>query len=99
MREIEAKCEQPLTGNRHAAFEGHHRRQAERYGFTVVGYRPGPSTRADIELRDEDRGQTIEIGVWPEYCEFELMKLLSMASVEVRGSSGPPPADPNAWLA
>ena len=36
----------PLTKNAIAI-------QAERYGFTIVGFAPGLGTRADITLRDE----------------------------------------------
>src|SRR5262245_44815559 len=95
--EAKAKCgiadheeHLPLTKNAIAL-------QAERHRFTVVGYRPGPGTRADIELRDQDSGDTVEIGVWPEYSETELVRLLTMASVELRGCSVRM-TSPDAWL-
>ena len=71
--------------------------EAERCGFTVVGYEPGPGTRADIELRDEQTNGTVKIGLWPESTEAELLGLLSMAANELRGQPAPV-ANPDAWL-
>ena len=71
--------------------------EAERCGFTVVGYAPGPGVRADIELRDERTNGTVKLGLWPESTAAELLGLLSMAANELRGQPAPV-ANPDAWL-
>ena len=71
--------------------------EAERYGFVVVGYAPGPGTRADIELRDKRTNGSIKIGLWPESTEAELLGLLSTAANELRGQPAPV-VSPDAWL-
>lgn len=70
---------------------------AERYGFTVKGFEPGPGTRADIVLRDDLSELNVTIGLWPDETEEHLARLLTMAAAEVRPGVRPPPGV-DAWL-
>jgi hypothetical protein len=70
---------------------------AERYGFSVMGFEPGPGTRADVVLKCERTEETLSIGLWPEDSETELTGLLARAAVEVRGRPASV-APSGAWL-
>jgi hypothetical protein len=72
-------------------------RTAERFGFTVQSFEPGPGTRADIVLQDEQSEQRATIGLWPCSSEQDLLRLIGMAIAELRGS-GAPLVGPHSWL-
>ena len=57
--------EMPLTRD-------HIQRIAERFGFAVLGFEPGPGTHADIVLQDEQSEQLVTIGLWPCSSEEDL---------------------------
>ena len=62
----------------------HIQRTAERFGFTVQRFEPGPGTRADIILRDDRTGQSATIELWPSSSEQDLLNLITMPAATLR---------------
>ena len=58
---------------------------AEKIGFKVMDYDPGPGASAHVTLKDVKTDETQVIAVWPTSTEADLTYLLTRAAFEVRG--------------
>jgi hypothetical protein len=72
-------------------------REAERYGFEVKGFEPGPGTCAEVVLLCQQTERLATIGIYPYSTESDLGRLFRMAAAELRPPPPLPPG-PHAWL-
>lgn len=60
---------------------------AEKIGFKVMDYDPGPGASARVTLKDTKNDEIQVISVWPTSTEADLTFLLTRAAFESRGMS------------